>query len=426
MMSFLEIHGKQQCRRQRQYNPLMARIMHSFGVHILLFLPIATIALVIAVLDTLYLLIGVISGAHVPPVLTVILVQTTIPLTACFTQCIHPDGRCVGRGSLSDSEEEPSPNNGTNPSFDEGHSHSNIRIVSSSTLNEMQSTSCNVASSSVMDVSSVPCNHPLASTIPPPVKGWGGLSRYHIAGTGLMFLAILMGLIPSLLSLDHIFITKKDAMPDRTAYNTIVFCLAAVPAAVSQLHKERTLTRRRRPIDREALNATLSVLQLAFAGLVSPLAYGLQGMGSGPGWTAWYPSAGIGENFSHGLACFAGTLDVETMRDRYPEKAVCEGAGALLVLHVLSIVSVGIAVDRLAAATKVMYRGVSFGIMLAVMLMFVYQIRDKWCEYGPLVSFFHLSSTAVLIVGAEIYHRVSLADATFETAYLEIEDLYEE
>ena len=290
----------------------------------------------------------------------------------------------------------------------------------------MQSMSCGVASASVMDISSVSCNHPPAPTIPPPVKGWGGLSRYHIAGTGLMFLGILLGLIPSLLSLDHIFITKKDAMPDRTAYNTIVFCLAAVPAAMSQLHKERTLTRRRQPIDREALNATLSVLQLVFAGLVSPLAYVLQGMGSGPEWTAWYPSTDIGGNFRHGLACFAGTLDAETMNGGYPEKAVCEGAGVLLVLHVLSIISVGIAVDRLAAATKVMYRGVSFGIMLAVMLMFVYQIRDKWCDYGPLVSFFHLSSTAVLIVGADIYHRVSLADSTFETVYPAIEDLYEE
>jgi len=378
-------------------------------------LPLADVGLM-AVLDTVYLIFAVISGAHVPPVLTVILVQTTIPLTACFTQCVHPDGRCTGRNSSPDSEES-SPNGNNSPA---AHSHSNVQIISNPTPNEMQSMTYSMNDVSIPDISSIP-NLP-----PPPVKGWGGLSRYHIIGTGLMFLAILLGLTPAVLSLDDIFITKKDAMPFRTAYNTIVFCLAAIPAAMSQLYKEHTLTRLRQPIDRNTLNMVLSVFQLLFAIVVSPLAYGLQGMGDGPGWTSLYPSKRIGENFSHGLACFIGTLDEETMKHGYPEEARCDWAWSLVLMHVLSIISVGIAIDKLAAATKVMYRGVSFGIMLAVLLMFVYQIRDKWCEYGPLVSFFHLAGTAVLIVGAEIYHRVSLADSTFETMYPEIGDLYDE
>jgi len=391
-----------------------------------------------AVLDTIYLLVGVISGAHVPPVLTVILVQTTIPLTACFTQCVHPDGRCnPGRGTPSEDEYESSPN-GNSSAVDmysstgaAAASHSNVRIISSSTLNEMQSTA--VSDNMYDNISSIPNlpDHRMHAAhnhhrTPPPVKGWGGLSRYHIIGTGLMFSAILLGLVPAILSLNEIYITEMEAMPQRTAYNTIVFCLATIPAAMSQLYKEHTLTRLRQPIDRNTLNLVLSVFQLLFAIVVSPLAYGLEGMGFGPGWITLFPSKNISTNFAHGLQCFTGRLDEGIMLRGYPEEARCEWSWLLLVLHVLSIIFVGVAIDKLAAATKVMYRGVSFGIMLGVLFMFVYQIRDKWCEYGALVSFFHLTATAVLIVGAEIYHRVSVADATFETVYQEIGDLYEE
>lgn len=115
---------------------------------------------------------------------------------------------------------------------------------------------------------------------PPPVQGWGGLSQYHIIGTGLIFLAIIIGLVPAVLSLYQIVITKKDAIPERTAYNTIVFCLAAIPSAMSQLYKEHTMTRIRQPIDRNKLNLVLSIFQLLFAVVVSPLAYGLQGKSS--------------------------------------------------------------------------------------------------------------------------------------------------
>mmetsp|Transcript_55824 Transcript_55824/g.118741 ORF Transcript_55824/g.118741 Transcript_55824/m.118741 type:complete len:371 (+) Transcript_55824:281-1393(+) len=356
---------------------------------------------------------GTMSNAHLS------VLPPTIRDSPSFTQCVHPDGFCnPSRGSFAENGNESSPN-GNSSVGGAAASHSNVQIISSSTLNEMTS----VTDVSFPEISSIPYVPPAGS---PPVKGWGGLSRHHIVGTGLMFLAVLLGLVPAMLSLNQIYITKEDAMPQRTAYNTIVFCLSTVLAAMSQLYKEHTLTRLRRPVDRNALNVVLSIFQLLFAVVVSPLAYGLQGMGDGPGWTTLYPSMSIGDNFSDGLACFVGALDSDTMENKYPEAARCRWAGPLVSLHVISIISVGVAVDKLAAATKVMYRGVSFGIMLAVVFMFVYQIRDQWCEYGPLVSFFHLTATAVLIVGAEIYHRASLADATFETEYPEIGDFYDE
>jgi len=321
-------------------------------------LPLADIGLM-AIIDTIYLLLQVISGAHVPPVLTVILVQATIPLTACFTQCVHPDGRCSGGRGTANESDESSPGGGNNSS---SATCSNVHIVSNSTLNEMQSMNEVL---SFPDISSVPI---LPTPAPPPIKGWGGLSRVHIIGTGLMFVAVFLGLTPAVLSLDHIIITKSDAMPERTAYNTIVFCCAAIPASMSQLYKEHTLTRLRQPIDRNTLNSVLSIFQLLFAIVVSPLAYGLQGMGDGDNWTTLYPSKRIGENFSHGMSCFLGTLDEEIMKSGYPETAECSWSAALVTLHVLSIIMVGVAIDKLASATKVMNRGISMKVRVSIVL----------------------------------------------------------
>lgn len=361
---------------------------------------------------------------------------TLLPLyyliSLSFTQCFHPDGRCSKYFSPSEGNDSTYSVNDTSSHYqtDEASTafesrsthtrstHTNIRILGShSNLHSMHD--------SYPDLSAIP-NLPQQSSMPNPVPGWGGLSKYHLIGTGLMFLAIFMGLTPALLSLDQIIITEHDAMPEKTAYNTIVFCLAAIPAAISQLYKERTMIRLRQPIDRNKLNLVLSIFQLLFAVVVSPLAYGLQGMGDGSDWTSLYPSKQISENFSDGFRCFLGILDNDTQATGYPEEAECRFAWILVITHVISILMVGVACDKLAAATKAMYRGVSTGIMLAVVFMFVYQIRDQWCEYGPLVSFFHLTSTAVLIVGADVYHRVSLADASFDTTYPEIGDLYED
>ncbi|KAL7477689.1 hypothetical protein ACHAW6_003484 [Cyclotella cf. meneghiniana] len=127
-----------------------------------------------------------------------------------------------------------------------------------------------------------------------------------------------------------------------------------------------------------------SIVQLLFAVVVSPLACGLQGMGNGPGRTTLHPSKQIGENIIHGLYCFLRQLDENIMLSGYPDQAERSWSWLLVLLHVFSIVMVGVSIDKLTAATKVMYQGVSMGIMLAVLFMFVYQIQDQWCEYGVL------------------------------------------
>jgi hypothetical protein len=241
-----------------------------------------------------------------------------------------------------------------------------------------------------------------------------------------MFLAIFIGLIPAVLSLHHVVITVLDAMPDRTAFNTIVFCFTAIPATMSQLYKERTLTRLRQPIDRDSLNMVLSLFQLIVALCISPVVYCLQGMGTGMGWEGLYPSKEMSTNFHNGLRCALGSLDSNTMAHGYEEEAECQYSSGLIVLHVLSIIMVGVAIDKLAMTTKVMYRGVSMGIIFAVIFMFWVQRQNEWVQYGPLVNCLHILSTIVLILGAEIYHRVSLVDASFETVYPEVENFYDD
>lgn len=362
-------------------------------------LPWADVGLM-AVLDTVHLLIGVVTGSHVPPVLTVILVQLTIPLTACITQCVHPDGNCRSLCcSSAETEGEDERGGSGSPNEESVGGRGGVRPSDGG-----------------------------GDTVP---TGWGGLSLEHIVGSVIIFVAVLLGLCPAILSLIpwHVVIFEyEEAVPDRTAWNSLIFTVSCIPAAMSQLYKEHTLSHFKQPVDPDYLNFLLSVFQFFFAMIVSPLVYSLQGLGAGPGWASLYKSSEISTNFYDGLKCFVGALDETTAETKYPESASCNFAWGIVLIHVLSIVVVGSAVDKIvhAGATKVMYRGISAGIMLAVLAMFLYEVRDPEINYGPVINSMHWASTFILILGSEVYHRVSLLDATFETVYPEMESLYED
>lgn len=349
-----------------------------------------------AILDTVHLLLGVITGAYVAPTLTVILVQLTIPLTAFFTQIVHPDGYCSGlcyqagdEPGVLRSDQSGLPANGGD--------EAEARIS-----RYMTDRRCR--------------------------EGCGGLSAGHMWGAIIIFSAVTLGLVPALLSLQdpNVFV-NQDAVPLRRAYNTIIFTLGCIPAAASQLYKEHALLQYRQPVDANSVNLVLSVFQLSMAMILSPLVYTLQGLGAGPDWVSLYPSMGTSENFIDGLKCFLGVLDPDLAESAYPEPARCQWSLAIVLLHVLSTVVVGVAVDKIvhAGAIKVMYRGVSAGVILAILAMYVYEYFDPFLNYGSTVNSLHLTCTVLLIVGSEVYHRVSLHESTFDTVYPDLENLYE-
>lgn len=289
---------------------------------------------IMAVLDTLAIVIMFISGAEVTPTLTVILLQWNIPLMAFWTH----------------------------------------------------------------------------------LRTTAGLALSHWVGSCILAGAVALALVPSVIALvNPEFFLYADAIPLRTAVQSLFYVSSCIPAAASQLYKEHVFLSYKQPVNMELLNLLLSMFQFILASILSPLAYVLQGMGFRDSWTKAYQSSQFGDNVMDAIRCFFGRQIVGD----YPEDARCSYVGFLVVFHVFSAVSVGVAVDRIvnAGATKVMYRGISAGIILAVLVMHVYDMRTPTFNYGPAVDALNFTCLLLLIVGTEIYHRSGIPESTFETIY---------
>lgn len=129
-----------------------------------------------ALLDTLCILLVFVSGYRVPPTLTVILVQFTLPLTAFLTQFINPARQ--------------------------------IDIV--------------VGSSD--------------STVP----GYGNLAKEHVWGSLILSLAVMVALLPSFVTLiDPNEFLYADSVPTRTAINSLLYVSSCIPAAIVTVRLNR-------------------------------------------------------------------------------------------------------------------------------------------------------------------------------------------
>jgi hypothetical protein len=73
-----------------------------------------------------------------------------------------------------------------------------------------------------------------------------------------------------------------------------------------------------------------------------------------------------------------------------------------------------------------MYRGVSAGIILSVISLYIYDLSIPDFSYGAAIDSLNLVCLLLLVVGSEIYHRVGLQDASFETVYPEVQSFFGE
>ena len=371
-------------------------------------IPVVDVGLM-ALLDTVHLLLVFMTGLHVPPTLTVILVQFTLPLTAIVTQFVHRDGcakrRCCGGGSNCESRninDNDDDNNNNNRIDNVGRRHHNDGGHSDDSHSEIVEGS--------------------------PLVGCGGLCMEHLVGSIVIAIAVLLALCPAIYSIvDPEFFVYADQIPIQTAYNTLLYVSSCIPAAASQLYKEHIFLQYKQPVQSDHLNLTISVFQLIFASIVSPLVYSLQGLGAGDE-TVLYSSKEFSKNFLDGFRCFLGTLDEDTASNGYADSAECDYSFGLVLLNSFSIISVGVAVDKIinAGATKVMSRGVSAGIIISVICLYSYDMHIPEFNYGPAIDSLNLVCLILLVVGSEIYHRVSLQDATFQTTFPEIENFYDD
>lgn len=194
---------------------------------------------------------------------------------------------------------------------------------------------------------------------------------------------------------------------------------SCIPAAAAQLYKEHVFLQSKQPVNAVQLNLLLSIFEFLFASILAPLVFELQGLGARGDWAQLYPSSKFGENFADGVRCFFRALPDEDQESKYYDDARCDFALGLAIFHAASVVAVGTAADKLvnAGATKVLYRGLSAGIVVAVLCMHAYDMHIVEFSYGPAIDGLNLACLIILILGSEVYHRVALQDLTFDTVY---------
>ena len=328
-----------------------------------------------AILDSIHLLLAVISGSRVAPVLTAVLVHFTIPVYTLMKDLSYKNNT---QGSNADSNSQ----------------------VGNTSL-----TSQNLFGSTLILISSILALSPAILTlIYPAFFSSKNVMANRTAWNTLLFST---SCIPAALSQTYKERTLTEfAQPVDSALLNMLLSLFSF-----------------------AFTFLISPLVFSLQGFADMPSTPEEGsVLKVASWINQYPSKEISINFAESVQCFTGTLSDDIQIRGYPEEALCDFAYGFVLVYVFSILTINHAVDKIcnAGAIKIMHRGISAGIIMSVVMMTYYQIFVDDVEYGLLPNFYHVSCAAVLVFGSEVYHRVNLEKPSFETEYRQIGDLYDD
>lgn len=200
----------------------------------------------IAIMDSVSLLLVFLTGLRVTPTLTVILVQFTLPLTAFFTQFVHPDGCCsLYRSSGDRSDALPDSNHSASEDyFDENNLNRGGPLaahappppppspIPTSTIANINSKHDAFVPSETTRLVTSTNDHGHSGNRPWLSTGYGGLALEHVWGSLIIFIAVMLALLPACYALFYPYaFYYADPIPVRTAINTLLYAASCIPAA---------------------------------------------------------------------------------------------------------------------------------------------------------------------------------------------------
>lgn len=439
--------------------------------------------IIMALLDVIHLLFAIVTAANVPPVLTVILVQTTLPLTNIFQFFLQK-------------------RNKNSRDFNENNNTEESHLISNNNNNQRSVLSSSSSTSS-----------PFAS-------------MQHKIGTTYICWSILIGLVPILLRITTSSSFLFTLVSSRTAWQTLLFALTCIPASISTVYKENCMLQYKHPINMELLNIILYIFQCMIAFWISPLFFSLQGFNpydkNGQMGLDSYPLSMVSQNMRQGFQCFFGDVDKDVEDNTYICSANCSGILLLSFGYIISVCIISIAVDKIVHICscldgntlisssspcqsppipiqqqhqnhnqnqmsyqsnnpksssptetsimtgstrqdydvggddnnknpfKIMYRGIHIGMAIALFILYFYGMHTSSSD-SNIISYiveddnsltdggevqqqarlkvivmhlFYLVSSIILIIGSEIYHDVPIASSTYETVFPTVENIF--